>query len=69
MATIRFEYTSNNEISAIDFDKSKVSFAEFNHFLSTRSTVQPDQQQKQTFSLADARKLLFDYFYEKTFVY
>ena len=32
MATVRFEYTTNNEISAIDFEKSKVSFTEFTNF-------------------------------------
>ena len=28
-ATIRFEYTANNEISAVDFEKSEVSFSGF----------------------------------------
>ena len=71
----RFEYTVKNEISVVDFERSMVSFDDFNNFGNPATKGQDAASKddgwvrKEVYSLAEARKLLFDYFFKNAVVY
>ena len=77
---LKFEYTVKNQINVVDFEKTGASFDDFNDYGNPNTKSEGQEYvnkevfdegwvRQQVFSLAEARKHLFDYFFPKVVVY